>query len=89
MSRSDQQDTRKRMLIERALGIKLGPKWNNSRRRKKCAYCKKHFYTRQLTIDHIIPLSKGGTWHIANLVLACKPCNNAKADQTNYAPSTD
>jgi 5-methylcytosine-specific restriction endonuclease McrA len=34
-----------------------------------------------LTIDHLIPRSKGGSDHVTNLVTRCKPCNIAKADQ--------
>jgi len=44
----------------------------------KCAYCGRSDLP--LTIDHIIPKSKGGddTWE--NLVSACMPCNNKKGD---------
>ena len=45
-----------------------------------CQYCgTKHL---QLTIDHIIPKSRGGkdTWD--NLITACFRCNNAKGDRT-------
>lgn len=34
-----------------------------------------------LEIDHIIPLAKGGTNHLANLTPACRQCNNAKRDR--------
>jgi 5-methylcytosine-specific restriction endonuclease McrA len=33
-----------------------------------------------LEIDHIVPRSKGGTDHPANLVLACEECNLKKYD---------
>lgn len=33
-----------------------------------------------LTIDHFIPLARGGTWELSNLRLACQPCNNLKGD---------
>lgn len=36
---------------------------------------------RELTIDHVQPLSKGGTWDIGNLALACRKCNQEKADR--------
>ena len=45
-----------------------------------CLYCDKVFEKKKLTIDHVIPQSKGGpnTWD--NLVTACKPCNGEKSD---------
>lgn len=33
------------------------------------------------TLDHVIPRAAGGSGDIANLVLACGPCNNRKADR--------
>ena len=52
------------------------------RDRNICQYCAKHFPTAELTLDHIIPHSKGGrdTWQ--NLVACCKPCNRKKADKS-------
>jgi 5-methylcytosine-specific restriction endonuclease McrA len=35
-----------------------------------------------LTIDHVIPKSKGGDDSWDNLVAACLPCNNKKGDRT-------
>mgnify|MGYP000196719752 FL=1 len=45
----------------------------------KCQYCGK---AKDLTIDHVLPKSKGGksTWN--NLVTACKKCNSLKGDKT-------
>lgn len=41
----------------------------------KCAKCpSKH----DLTVDHIIPLAKGGTWDINNLQPMCQSCNSSK-----------
>lgn len=47
----------------------------------ECVYCG-NSHRRNLTIDHVVPQSKGGpnTWD--NLVTACKSCNNEKADLT-------
>ena len=48
-------------------------------RQTKCAYCKKKFTGKMpATIDHVIPLSKGGLHTISNLVLACRSCNSRK-----------
>lgn len=51
-------------------------------RQKRCYYCKRAFTkTRSSTIDHIIPLSKGGQHTISNIVLACKSCNSSKGSR--------
>ena len=41
----------------------------------RCAYCGE---SRPLTRDHILPLSRGGSDFISNVVPACKPCNSRK-----------
>jgi 5-methylcytosine-specific restriction endonuclease McrA len=43
-----------------------------------CAYCHKKFPFRQLTIDHITPLSKGGSHTLSNILPACLDCNMHK-----------
>lgn len=47
----------------------------------RCFICKRPFtHKHPPTIDHWIPKSRGGTWHITNLRLAHKRCNNVKGD---------
>lgn len=46
-----------------------------------CAYCKKTLHFRTMTIDHVVPRSKGGTDDLSNLVVACKQCNTLKSDK--------
>lgn len=41
----------------------------------RCAYCHRKA---KLTEDHIVPLSKGGSNDIENIVPACKHCNSSK-----------
>ena len=53
-----------------------------ARDRNVCAYCGDLFGDRELTIDHIIPRSKGGRHFWNNTVSACKPCNSAKGCKT-------
>ncbi|MGB9696947.1 MAG: HNH endonuclease [Ignavibacteria bacterium] len=45
----------------------------------KCQYCGSSI---NLTIDHIIPKSRGGDDSWENLVTACVKCNNKKGDRT-------
>jgi len=46
----------------------------------KCAYCGRSDLP--LTIDHVVPKSKGGTDTWENLVCACTICNNKKSDRS-------
>jgi len=50
------------------------------RDRYTCAYCGRK--PRNLTIDHIIPLSKGGKTDFDNCVACCAPCNHRKGART-------
>lgn len=52
-----------------------------------CAYCKREF-SEELppTFDHVVSLKDGGTDRISNLVLACWPCNNARANDPKWTP---
>lgn len=45
----------------------------------ECQYCGSK---KQLTIDHIIPRSKGGKTNWTNLITACHRCNVVKGDKT-------
>lgn len=36
----------------------------------------------QITMDHIIPIDRGGTHSIGNLMPLCRPCNSSKHDRT-------
>lgn len=45
-----------------------------------CAYCGQRRQLKRMTVDHIIPLSKGGTNDIDNLQCTCRKCNGLKED---------
>lgn len=46
-----------------------------------CYYCAASLEN-EYEIDHVIPLSKGGTNWLDNLALACQPCNRSKGAKT-------
>lgn len=64
------------------------PKVHFSRRtlykrdKMQCQYCGCKPGTEELTIEHVVPRSKGGLTTWENCVLACVPCNRKKADKT-------
>lgn len=47
-----------------------------------CRYCGEFLEPGQRTIDHIIPVSRGGTDAVENLCCCCRSCNSAKRDRT-------
>lgn len=52
-----------------------------SRDHYHCLYCGEQFSSEQLTRDHVIPASKGGSDSWTNLVSACRRCNQIKGDR--------
>lgn len=49
-----------------------------------CQYCGS---TKHLTLDHVIPRSKGGTHTWDNVVTACEKCNSGKGDRLLHETS--
>lgn len=52
--------------------------WKNSRGRGVCHYCEQRFPARELTMDHVVPLVRGGSTTKNNVVPCCKDCNTNK-----------
>ncbi len=50
------------------------------RENRRCFHCGKILKFKQITLDHYLPLSKGGTHDIFNIVACCKKCNKIKGD---------
>lgn len=52
-----------------------------SRDRQLCAYCGQRFPIKELSRDHVVPVSRGGrnTW--TNVVTACRSCNTCKSNR--------
>ncbi len=47
-----------------------------------CQYCGAQPVKGQLTLDHVLPRSRGGEHSWENVVAACIPCNQRKRDRT-------
>lgn len=47
-----------------------------------CHYCKKETPRHRWSLDHKVPICRGGTGRRDNLIGACKTCNNAKGNLT-------
>lgn len=58
-----------------------------------CAYCRRqtemprlgcHTHNLTATVEHIIPVSRGGGWRGSNITLACSLCNGLKGNMTPH-----
>jgi 5-methylcytosine-specific restriction endonuclease McrA len=52
--------------------------WKRRCAKGVCHYCGRSTPARELTMDHVVPLARGGRSTKGNLVPACKDCNNKK-----------
>lgn len=66
--------------------VRFNRKWVFLRDNYTCQYCSKDLTVRECTIDHVVPVSKGGktVWH--NVVTACYDCNNSKGNKMSPRP---
>ncbi len=52
--------------------------WQSRISKGLCHYCGQRVPPKQLTLDHVVPLTRGGRSTRGNCVAACKECNNRK-----------
>ena len=62
----------------KAKELRKGEWWRQQLARGVCHYCGKRFAPEELTMDHIVPVVRGGTSTKGNCVPCCKACNNEK-----------
>jgi 5-methylcytosine-specific restriction protein A len=58
--------------------------WKRRRAAGACYYCGREFPPRELTMDHLVPLVRGGRSTKGNLVPACKKCNTTKKQRLAF-----
>jgi 5-methylcytosine-specific restriction endonuclease McrA len=75
---SDEEIKRERA---KARELRQSQWWKRRRSTGICHYCGKTFPPRELTMDHLVPLVRGGRSTKGNLVPACKDCNTKKKHQ--------
>ena len=62
----------------RARELRKSQWWKNRIAQGICYYCQGKFPPGELTMDHIVPLTRGGRSIKGNVVPCCKSCNNRK-----------
>lgn len=72
----ESQDLKKER--RRARELRDSQWWKRQQAKGVCYYCKRQTPPKELTMDHIVPISRGGKSTKGNVVVCCKECNNAK-----------
>ena len=62
--------------------VKLNRRNIYARDGSRCQYCGRHFSSKELTLDHVLPRVQGGENSWTNLVCACVKCNARKGGRT-------
>ena len=63
---------------EKARRLRQSAWWMRKIQKGECYYCNLKVGMSNLTMDHVIPMSRGGKSRKGNIVPACKECNNKK-----------
>ena len=62
----------------RARALRQSAWWKRRIAGGRCHYCRRTVGTRALTLDHVVPLVRGGRSVKGNMVPSCKDCNSRK-----------
>jgi 5-methylcytosine-specific restriction endonuclease McrA len=68
--------------IPRHFSLPLSRRTVLARDHYTCQYCGERLPRAKLTIDHVVPRSRGGETRWENVVAACGPCNRRKGNRT-------
>ena len=63
---------------EKARALRKSQWWQRKLAKGECHYCHNKVAPKELTMDHIVPLARGGRTTRGNVAPACKACNNRK-----------
>jgi len=63
---------------EKARQLRKSAWWQRRVQKGLCAYCGRAVAPRELTMDHVVPVARGGRSVRGNVVAACKDCNSRK-----------
>ena len=67
---------------EKARALRKTDWWRAQLQKGVCHYCKQKVGAENLTMDHVIPIARGGKSVRSNCVPCCKECNNEKKAYT-------
>ena len=83
---SEEQIRRER---QKARELRASQWWKRKRAVGICHHCGGKFPPRELTMDHLVPVVRGGKSTKGNLVPSCKKCNTERKYQLPFEKSSD
>lgn len=75
-------ESHKKKEKEKARLLRQGSWWKQVLGKGTCYHCEKKFKSDELTMDHLIPIARGGKSDKKNCVPCCKECNSKKGYKT-------
>ena len=69
---------------ERARELRQSQWWKRRRSSGLCHWCGRKVAVAELTIDHLVPVIRGGRSTRGNVVAACRDCNAAKGHRLAF-----
>jgi len=63
---------------QKARALRASPWWKRKRAAGVCHHCGGMFPPKELTMDHLVPVIRGGKSTKGNLVPSCKSCNSER-----------
>jgi 5-methylcytosine-specific restriction protein A len=83
---SDEQIRRER---QKARNLRTSQWWKRKRAAGICHHCGGRFPPKELTMDHLIPIIRGGKSTKGNLVPSCKRCNSQRKYRLPFEDDAD
>ena len=75
-------ESHKKKEREKARKLRQSHWWKQKLSQGVCHYCEQNFAKEELTMDHKVPIARGGKSTKGNVVVACKDCNTQKKHLT-------
>lgn len=75
-------EAQKKKEKEKARELRQSVWWKQVVGKGHCYHCEQKFKASELTMDHLIPIARGGKSDKKNCVPCCKSCNTAKGSKT-------
>lgn len=67
---------------QKARDLRQSQWWKSELAKGICHYCQNPFDAKDLTMDHVLPIVRGGKSAKGNVVVSCKKCNSEKTHKT-------